>query len=1459
MPNPKRKPDIGRKSPNAKRLQAKRDCKTPDEVDAQRNRTAQFMRRTRANKQSIVLDTTNKSIDTPHSIMIASQPVIIAPEPVIIAPQPVIIAPQTVIIAPQPVIIVPQPVIIAPQPMEIAPQSAVLRILKLSNAATVYRPRFPYSLGAFDIGCMNSVCQYCGALKWENEAPSMCCSLGKVHFHQMPELPKFLHELMQGSSPLSKKYLENIRLYNCAFQMTSFGANQIRERGFMPTFKVQGQIYHLAGSIYPVTNKEPAFLQVYFVSNRDYQANIRSTNFPSLNRELILQLQDMLNMCNAYIVSFKSAIEKLPSPHYKLHIRADKTPSGEHARRFNAPTGDEVGVIISGESEGAERRDIIIEQRDSKLQRVNETHRSYDALQYPLLFPFGEDGYNFEIHQFDHTKKQYGTKKTVTAMQFYAYKMMQRGNSFNILLHSRSLSQQFWVDMYAKIEAERLLYIKLHQKELRAENYIHLKDAISADENVPNNFGQRVILPSTFTGSPRYMHERSQDGMVYVRKFGRPDLFITFTCNPNWPEITSQLQNNEQPHQRHDIIARVFHLKLKKLMEVIVKKEVFGHVIADLHTVEWQKRGLPHAHILLWLQKKVTADDIDKMVSAELPDPNEDPVLFDIVKNNMIHGPCGLHNPTSPCMQDRKCTKNYPKPFVTESQTGADSYPLYRRRSPDQGGHTATINSRGHQFVVDNSWVVPHNRFLCRAFDAHINVEICTSIKSIKYVCKYVHKGSDMAVYQITAGDKSNKNEVEIFQIGRYINANEAHWRILGFPMHHHNPPVTHLSVHLENGQRVYFTSETAQRVADQNPPDTTLTEFFKLCVADDFARTLYYNEVPEYYTWHKPTKSWKKRKTNARALARVYTIHPNAGECYYLRLLLHKVKGPTSYTYLRTVDRHECDTFKEACNLLGILESDQHWIATLEDASLCQSAGKIRQLFAVMIHFCDISDVKTLWETFKESMSEDFLHRMRRTHSVGIQFSNGIFNAALIEIEEKLLSLPGGKPIQEYGLPEIDRDHDEIFSREIWRETNYDAAELESIISTRSARLTPDQNLVYQKICEFLSSQTGGIFFLDAPGGTGKTYLLNLILATVRHSGNIALAVASSGIAATLLKGGKTAHSTFKLPLNLSSVETPTCNIKSQTNLGKLMQMTKLIVWDECTMSHKRAFEALDRTLKDIRQNNSVMGGIILFLAGDFRQTLPIIQRGTRADQVNASLKKSFLWRQVLTMKLHTNMRALLTGDGSHSQFSRNLLMIGEGNIKEDKDDGLISIPEDLCTIIDDHDRLLYSVFPQLSTNYKDAHWLSERAVLAPRNEDVRELNKTLLDQLPTDLVTYASIDSTPDIDEAVDYPVEFLNSLVPSGMPLHKLDLKIGAPIMLLRNLDAPRLCNGTRLIVKTLMPNLIEATITLGAYTGESVLIPRIPLIPSNCPFVFKRLQFPVTLAFAITVKKSQRAKH
>ena len=220
--------------------------------------------------------------------------------------------------------------------------------------------------------------------------------------------------------------------------------------------------------------------------------------------------------------------------------------------------------------------------------------------------------------------------------------------------------------------------------------------------------------------------------MAIARKFGKPTIFITMTCNPEWPEIKDALFPGETAFDRPDITTRVFKLKNDMFLDYIEKKEIFGKVIAFVGTQEQQKRkGLHHTHTLITLESVPrNPEDVDKMISAEIPDKDINPRLYDIIVKNNIHGPCGKFNPDSPCMETddrgRKfCSKEFPKDFQDSTSLTEFTYPKYRRRSPANGGRTAEKKVKGKLILVDNSLVVPYNSFLSEMFGCHANVEFC--------------------------------------------------------------------------------------------------------------------------------------------------------------------------------------------------------------------------------------------------------------------------------------------------------------------------------------------------------------------------------------------------------------------------------------------------------------------------------------------------------------------------------------------------------------------------------------------------------------------------------------------------------------------------------------------------------------------------------------------------------------
>jgi hypothetical protein len=277
-----------------------------------------------------------------------------------------------------------------------------------------------------------------------------------------------------------------------------------------------------------------------------------------------------------------------------------------------------------------------------------------------------------------------------------------RDGIFSNIHYSSRLFQEFLVDAYAQIENNRLQYHRLNQQNLRAELYDGLQDAV-LDGTDLTDIGQRVILPSSFVGSPRYMTQLYQDAMAIVGATSNPDLFITFTANPQWSEVMEAILPTQTAQDRPDIIARVFKLKLNALCSDLFDKHVLGRVRARMHVVEFQKRGLPHAHILIILHpedKPKTVEDIDSIVSAEIPNPVDQPHLYSIVTKCMLHGPCGSMKPNASCMKNGKCSKHYPRPFATTTTIDDNSYPVYKRRDNQHA-----VVKEGLQ--LDNRWIVP--------------------------------------------------------------------------------------------------------------------------------------------------------------------------------------------------------------------------------------------------------------------------------------------------------------------------------------------------------------------------------------------------------------------------------------------------------------------------------------------------------------------------------------------------------------------------------------------------------------------------------------------------------------------------------------------------------------------------------------------------------------------------------
>ncbi|KAM0918645.1 hypothetical protein ACQ4PT_008729 [Festuca glaucescens] len=1128
--------------------------------------------------------------------------------------------------------------------------------------------------------------------------------------------------------------------YNSLFAFTSMGADvdrTINSGGAPYIFKMGGCAYHRIGSLLPRGTDPPKFAQLYMVDSADeVQRRLDLFGREDIVGEggcteladplIVRELTEMLDQHNHLVHQFRFARRRLQSsdcPNVVIRFVGDE--GGSHGTRFSGPTACEVAALIVGDlTPEINRFDVVAETHSHELRQVSSLNPSLMALQYPLLFPYGDKGFHLGIKYVINRSCSAGhsaprhvsvpsssivldestssSRDEVSMLEYYSYYFHYRRNEPNPYTCCGRLSQQIIVNAYSCVEASRLAYHFWNQEALRSETYQGITDAVGEGSSTGKNLGVQYILHSSFTGGPRYMVQNYHDGMAITRVHGAPDLFVTFTCNPKWQEISDALAM--EPHQcasdRPDIVTRVFRMKYNEFLAAVKSGELFGPIKAYLYVVEFQKRGLPHTHTLIWLKrntKEPSSSLIDSFVSAELPDPEKDPLGYVLVDEFMVHGPC-----------DDK------------------GFPVYHRR--DDG------------------------RFVLR-----------------------------------------NKGTVE-----------------------------------LTNKSLFHKTMLTEWFVANENHPE---------------ARDLTYLDFPTGWVWNASQKVWTKRRQKrkiATRIGRIYHVHPSTGELFFLRMLLLVATGATCFEDLRRYNGILHSSFKAACQARGLVGDDNEWFNLFEEAIVWATPFQLRHLFMTVLLYCEVINGDILFDRYWRSMGEDISYRISTSlpgyvvpdvyiqdevlKELSAMFARNGSSLASFNISSRSIPADGGP-----------------YNRLIAEETYYDLQELSVQGEAMRQNLNADQSLIFSQIMYSIDTDTPKVYFVSGHGGTGKTFLWNCIVTVLRSERRIVLAVASSGVASLLLPNGRTAHSRFRIPLNAN--DKSQCNISRGSTMAALLEETSLILWDEAPMTSRYCFEALDRTLRDVLSVNDTeksalpFGRKTVIFGGDFRQVLPVIEGGSRNEIIDASLIASPLWRHVTVLRLKENMR-LKRPDISPSEceqlslFAQWILDVGNGDVPGSTRDGEDSgswttIPEDLLLRppSSNVDTAIQSVYESFFFNYSSADYLAQRSILCPTNTVVDEINDSIFERVPGCARRYLSSDSiSKSTDHAFDaellYPPEFLHSVTINNFPHHELNLKVGVPVMLLRNINQSLgLCNGF-LLHSGWCNYCISAT--LDPSTGATVLI-------------------------------------
>ncbi|GJU24313.1 DNA helicase [Tanacetum coccineum] len=548
-----------------------------------------------------------------------------------------------------------------------------------------------------DVGKCDHSCEHCGARFWYKErikdnrrktrpAYHRCSMAGRVVLRTYQIYPKYIQLLLRDHY-----FMKNIRAYNHMFSMTSLGArvdDSINIGRGPYVFKISGQLYHWLGSLCPAEGDPPRFLQLY-VYDTENKVDNRMAHFggdnSGLRRDIAEGLIELLDNHNALVQLFRTAREKLlESEVLPFKVRLFNVVG---TREYELPTGDMLGAIVYEPSPNAEMDfDIVIEQRIGQPQRVSKLHPSYMALQFPLLFVYGEDGYSKDMKMVRVPGVPSDEDRRLTMKAYYSYVLHDRVNSFNYLSRTGRPFQQYMVTTFCAVEQSRIDYIRDHQNDIINDYLSGIYDAIRRGDSDGSDCGGRLILPQSFTGGPRYMYAHYLDALAICRAHGNPTYFITFTCNVKWPEITEYMVDfpGVTTADRADIVDRVFEIKIHEFVKYLRGSKPFGKIIAIVYTVEFQKRGLPHCHTLVWIDeasRTQNQEEIDNYISAELPSKEVDPEGHRVVAEFMIHDPCGEICPTAACMKNSsRCTKHFPKEYCHNTYIDAAGFVHYRRR-----------------------------------------------------------------------------------------------------------------------------------------------------------------------------------------------------------------------------------------------------------------------------------------------------------------------------------------------------------------------------------------------------------------------------------------------------------------------------------------------------------------------------------------------------------------------------------------------------------------------------------------------------------------------------------------------------------------------------------------------------------------------------------------------------------
>ncbi|KAL1447196.1 hypothetical protein WDU94_005473 [Cyamophila willieti] len=661
-------------------------------------------------------------------------------------------------------------------------------------------------------------CGHCGARLFdeEKERKKWCCGQGLYNVLDLDPLAAPFYQ--------NGRFLQRARAYNDSFAfsaMTLQGQTRHPRTG-LAFYKIDGRMYynvhHLNApgrSVWLGASNQPKLINQSRLYLDDGEERRELAQGLGLDETLVNEITEFLVETSPYVSRFRVLGQAEPAEHARLEFEI--TRRSTHGPRLgDRNTGIEVHAVLSTEEAGSEPSKLTIWREGAdRPSRIDLFSPLMEPFQYPLLYPQGTPGWC--INRLDNQGRKLSQYRYYRCLLLSEPRFCTFGR----------LSQAWQVEMFARYEEEQLNFIRGAQDkrnntgvrigpldELLNDRERGILRDVARDETVQGEGGAqpgKVYLPNTFTGGPRYMKVHYENAMGLVSRLGAPTFFLTFTYSAKWDE--HKASSGRDGRVDPPTVCRIFKIKLLELLRDLRSGALFGKTAYLVYVIEMQMRGLPHAHIVFKIEGDgpVQAHEIDSVVWAFIPSADiADGRLRKLVLQHMIHGPCGTEHRTDFLCWDQEkgiCTKFYPRPDVMTTHVDHRGFVQYRR---DLNNKAQMNISRGRVPVfkeVDDGWVVPYNPTLLLKYEAHINLEIASTRRVIKYLFKYLMKGGSLQNVTVTPLHQQ-ENEVDYFVTKRMVGASDACWRLLDFNISESEPAVECLPSILKASKR--FSSNLA-------------------------------------------------------------------------------------------------------------------------------------------------------------------------------------------------------------------------------------------------------------------------------------------------------------------------------------------------------------------------------------------------------------------------------------------------------------------------------------------------------------------------------------------------------------------------------------------------------------------------------------------------------------------------